>query len=105
MRMDSVIYLITYTSVQNAVLDSVMTPVKRETLARKNSVRQSEHYQAATVGLKPDLTFTIWTLEYNDESALEYEGATYNIIRTFVKDDGKVTELICSGLVIPNEVS
>lgn len=98
MRFDKEIYLIGFTNADNEMGDPIKIPVKRQVFAEKNSVRQSEFYQAAATGLKPELTFVIWRLEYNGESALEYEGKTYTIIRSFEKND-KEMELICDGLV------
>jgi SPP1 family predicted phage head-tail adaptor len=98
MRFDSVIFLISNTETKNRVRDTIRTPVKRETYAEKQSIRQSEFYQAATSGLKPEITFVIWALEYNGEVELEYNGKNYVIIRTFDKND-KELELICSGIV------
>ena len=98
MRKDKIIYLIGFTQSENDISDTIKTPVLRETFAEKKSIRQSEFYQAAATDLKPELTFVVWTLEYNGESALKYEEKTYNIIRTFEPND-KEMELICSGLV------
>jgi SPP1 family predicted phage head-tail adaptor len=98
MRFDSVVYLITVTNDENDIGDNINTNKKRQTFAGKKSIRQSEFYQAAATGLKPELTFVIWAQEYGGESKLEYNGKIYNIIRTFEKND-KEMELVCSGLV------
>jgi SPP1 family predicted phage head-tail adaptor len=98
MRRDSVIYLIHVTYGENSIGDSIENIEKRQTFAKKKSIRQSEFYQAASTGLKPELTFEIWLREYNGESKLEYNGKQYNIIRTFEKNNEDL-ELICEGLV------
>jgi SPP1 family predicted phage head-tail adaptor len=98
MRFDKVIYLISVTTSENDIGDPIETPVKRQTFAEKKSVRQSEFYQAAATGLKPELTFVIWSREYGGEQKLEYDGKTYTIIRTYSKN-GELVELICTGLV------
>lgn len=100
-RFDKVVYLIHTITTENAIGDPVKTVTRRETFAEENSVRQSEHYQAAATGLKLELIFIVWTAEYNNELQLEFEGTTYAISRTFKRKDER-TELICSGLV--NEV-
>jgi SPP1 family predicted phage head-tail adaptor len=84
---------------ENEIGDPIGTPVKREVLAEKKSVRQSEFYQAAATGLRPELTFVVWTREYNQEPRLEYNGKEYNIIRTFEREYEQRTELTCQGLV------
>ncbi len=98
MRKDKIIYLITFTKTKNDLRDSVKTPVRRETFAKKKSVRQSEFYQAAATDLRPVFTLVVWTLEYKNESVVEVDGIMYNIIRTYEPDE-KDTELTCSGLV------
>jgi SPP1 family predicted phage head-tail adaptor len=66
----------------------------REILAEKKSIKQSEFYQASIAGLKPEMTFVVWSVEYNQETLLEYKGVRYDIIRTFDSDE-KNTELVC----------
>ncbi|MBP1992545.1 phage head closure protein [Paenibacillus eucommiae] len=97
MRLDSVIYLISKTTEENEIGDPIFTTVKREIFAEKNSVRQSEFYQAAAHGLKPELTFIVWKQEYLDEERLEFEKRIYDIIRTFEKDS-EFIELVCQGI-------
>lgn len=64
-------------------------------LANKKSVRQSEFYQAAAAGMKPEIVFEVRAEEYTDQPLLCYEGIVYHIIRTFSKT-GEKLELICS---------
>jgi SPP1 family predicted phage head-tail adaptor len=99
MRKKEVIKLIGASTVQNDIGDPIEEiSGEREIFAEKKSIKQSEFYQAAATGLKPELTFVVWTREYNQESTLEYNSKKYNIIRTYDRDD-EHTELICSGLV------
>ncbi len=95
-RKNAVIGLITTTYDDNT--DKYVDSDPREVLAEEKSIRQSEFYQAQGTGLRPELTFVVWTDEYNDEQKLTHKDKEYNIIRTFDKDE-KETELICSGLV------
>jgi head-tail adaptor len=67
----------------------------REVIANKKSVRQTEFYQAAAVGIKPEIVFEVQSIEYRDEPKLVNEGTVYQIIRTFSKN-GERLELICS---------
>ena len=97
-RFDKVIYLLGVMTEENELGDPIKTVTRRETFAEENSVRQSEHYQAAANGLKLELTFVVWSAEYQNEPQLEYEGTVYVISRTFKRKDER-TELICSGLV------
>jgi SPP1 family predicted phage head-tail adaptor len=93
-----VISLISITTTENAMGDSVETPVKRTVYADKQSIRQSEFYQAAATGLRPEIMFVIRSIDYNQEPKLEYNSKTYSIIRTYDKD-GELTELVCQGIV------
>jgi len=78
--------------------DSTETETKKTIYADVKGVRQSEFYQAHATGLKPEKTFEIRAIEYNDESRLEYNSKSYSIIRTYEKD-GEMLELICSAIV------
>jgi len=93
-----VIKLISVTTTENSLGDVIETPIEREVFADKQSIRQSEFYQAAATGLRPELMFVIRTIEYNGETKLKYNGKEYTIIRTYDKD-GELTELICQGVV------
>ncbi|ASA25419.1 phage head closure protein [Paenibacillus donghaensis] len=96
MRMDSELYLLkSGTTGKDVNGDPIITILRRRILGEKQSVRQSEFYQAAAAKLNPELVFVIWTIEYASETKLEYNGLTYSIIRTFNKN-GKETELVCT---------
>lgn len=69
----------------------------REVFANKKSVRQSEFYQAANVGLKPELVFEIRSIEFNNDEKVRYGGKEYSIIRAY--DKGEVAELTVSSRV------
>lgn len=68
----------------------------REVYANKKSVRQSEAYQAAAIGLKPELMFEIQSGEYEQEERVSFNGKLYEITRVY--DRGEVTELVCTAL-------
>lgn len=69
----------------------------RTVFANKKSVKQSEFYQAANVGLKPELVFEVHTFEFDNDEKVKFEGKEYTIIRTYNK--GKITELTVSAHV------
>ena len=93
-----VIKLISYTTTENELGDTIEVSTERQVFADKQSVRQSEFYQAAATGLRPELMFVVRTIEYNGETRLKYNGKIYDIIRTYDKD-GELTELVCQGVV------
>lgn len=77
--------------------DTVQVETPRQVYANKKAVKQSEFYQALSAGLKPEVTFVIYSFEYEGERKLTYETKPYNIIRTFEKGD--FIELICEAVV------
>ncbi len=93
-----VVKLISVTVTENDMGDIIETPVERQVFADKQSVRQSEFYQAAATGLRPELMFVVRSVDYNGEQKLKYNDKEYAIIRTYDKD-GELTELVCQGVV------
>ncbi len=93
-----VIKLISITTTENDMGDTIEVQDERQVFADKQSIRQSEFYQAAATGLRPELMFVVRSIDYNDEKKLKYNGKEYTIIRTYDKD-GELTELICQGTV------
>jgi SPP1 family predicted phage head-tail adaptor len=93
-----VINLVSETETVNNMGDSLSVEVKRQIFANKKSIRQSEFYQAAANGLKPELMFEIRYLDYQEEQKIEYNNKSYNVIRSFTKND-EIIELICEGAV------
>lgn len=93
-----VVKLISVTTTENDMGDIIETPVEREVFADKQSIRQSEFYQAAATGLRPELMFVVRSVDYNGEQKLKYNDKEYAVIRTYDKD-GELTELVCQGVV------
>lgn len=96
MRFDSIIQLQKgIPSQSGAGLSSKMSYSEpRKTFAMKKSVRQSEFYQAASTGFKPELVFILWTREYRGEERLLYGGKVYSVIRSYERSD-QMIELTC----------
>ena len=63
----------------------------------KKSVRQSETYEAASVGLKPELMFEIRSIDYAQQERVRFNSKVYEITRAY--DKGEITELIVSAIV------
>lgn len=94
-----VITLIKSTEDTNDMGDPIKVLVKRENIfANKKSIKQSEFYQAAAVGLKPEITFEIRSIDYEQELLLEYNNKSFTIIRTYEKEN-EFIELVCQGIV------
>ena len=97
MRFNSVICLLPTFTTQDDLGNSIENNEAiegRKIFAEKNSVKQSEFYQAAMAGLKPEIVFLMWTHSYKGETKLKYKGKIYTIIRTFERPEGKM-ELYC----------
>lgn len=93
-----VITLVSVATTENDIGDVIENQIEREVFADKQSIRQSEFYQAAATGLRPELMFVIRSCEYDGEQKLKYYDKEYTIIRTYDKD-GELIELICQGVV------
>lgn len=73
---------------------SFSPPEDREIFARPCSIGMKEFYQAAAVGLQPEIKFVIADAEdYDGELELVYHDVTYRILRTY--QAGTALELIC----------
>jgi len=92
------IKLIAISYTENSLGDIIETKTETEVFANKKSIRQSEFYQAAATGLRPEIMFEVWSEEYSNQPKLKYNNKLYTIIRTYDKD-GELIELICQGLV------
>ena len=90
--------LISITKTVDDIGDTVETEVKKQVFVNKKSIRQSEYYQALSVGLKPEIMFEVKSIDYADEKVIEYNSKPYNITRAYSKN-GEVTELICQKVI------
>ena len=83
----------------NDIGDDIAGETARSIMADKQSIRQTEFYQAQATGLRPQLMFVVRSVEYQAEAILEHAGQRYRIIRTYERPD-EMTELVCSGLAV-----
>lgn len=69
-------------------------PEDREIFARNDSIGMKEFYQAAAVGLQPEIKFVIADAEdYEGELELVYHDVTYRVLRTYKA--GTEFEIVC----------
>ena len=61
-----------------------------DVFALVESVTMSEFYQAGMQGFKPEYRMTVWLTEYSGQELLEYGSKTYDIYRTYRRDDGRI---------------
>ena len=82
------IWLITEKAEAHGVHEAI-TIKKRMALCTSEGVGLTEYYMAHNSGLAPEIKFRLSLAEdYHDESRLEYEGKSYDIIRTKPTDEG-----------------
>lgn len=90
--------LIAVTHTENDMGDMIETETESVVFVNEKSVRQSEFYQAAATGFKPELMLEVRTEDYTEQRKVNFKNVQYNVIRVFSKNQ-EITELICQGLV------
>lgn len=81
---NDVIRLIHYTTETDEYGDTHTIPVSREVFAECLSIGQSEFYQAAATGLRPELCFKLSDYyDYDGEQIVEHDGNRYRVLRTY----------------------
>ncbi|MEF2699883.1 MAG: hypothetical protein U0N08_01785 [Oscillospiraceae bacterium] len=72
-------------------IDNDGTETRTSVLARRESVGQAEHYQAATVGLFPEMKFRLSDyMDYAGQRFVEFEGVRYVAERTYRTEFGEM---------------
>lgn len=56
---------------------------KRRVPAQWDGVKRSEFYQAAAVGLKPEMVFRIYERCYSGQRYVEHRGRRYRVLRSY----------------------
>lgn len=76
----------------------VDSEIAREVFCKVVSIGQSEFYQSAAAGLKPELKFVLADfLDYGGEADVIYCNRPYSVIRTYRA--GRTIELTCEAKV------
>lgn len=90
------IKLISITYTEDEIGNQVPVETSTEMWAEITGIRQSEFYNAAVAGMKPEITFVVWANEYTGQSKIEHDGRKYKLIRTYVNPSrSEMIELIC----------
>lgn len=76
-------YLIKDTFSVDAIGQHIPTREKRLVYGRINSVTRAEWNAAGELGIKPEYEITMFGPDYHGEVALEMDGKTYGIYRTY----------------------
>lgn len=95
--MNEIIELISFKNEVNKVGNTIKVKRYKRIFANKKSITQNEFYQAERVGLKPQLRFEVYSIEYGNELLAKYKEVEYKIIRTYKTSADKI-ELILEGV-------
>lgn len=61
------------------------TTTKRQVFCDVSSVTANEFFEGGRNGLNPAFRMTMFAPDYQGETMLEYNGATYSIYRTYIR--------------------
>lgn len=87
---NEVIKLRSYTESTDDYGITKRTATDRQVFAQLKSIGQSEFYQAAADGLKPQLKFVLADYyDYNNEKEVVYNNKVYSVLRTY-RDQHKI---------------
>ena len=99
MNFDTLIKLIQQTgSDTDSSGNAVYTETSTTVFAEKRSVRQTEFYQAATLGFKPEICLEVYSFEYHNEQLCELDGERFRIYRAFAVKGTDRTELYLTAI-------
>lgn len=79
--------------------EAVTTDTPKEVYALISSVGRNEFYAAAHAGMKPEIIFQMRLADYSQEEQIEYDGMTYQVIRTYQTGPDWI-ELVCERKVV-----
>lgn len=68
---------------EDAYGNTIYTETETLVYAEDISIRQTEFFQAAAVGFKPERCLKMYAFEYHGEQMCELNGERYNIYRTY----------------------
>ena len=70
------------------------TPTNTEVFAEVRSVGMRESYEALSIGLHPEIVFSLTNeADYDGQRQVIWNNVTYKVVRTYVSGDG--IELTC----------
>ena len=76
--------------------EPIDTVTYRSVFADKQSVRQTEFYEARQLDLAPEVMFVVRSVEFAQDEFVRWKDKVYRIIRTF--DKGETIELVVGAL-------
>lgn len=98
MTYDHKLTLITQAIIEDEIGNQIPVETKKAIFCGLKSISRNEFYNAAATGLKPEITFIVHAYEYSGQRKVEYEGVTYNVIRTYEPSYEEI-ELTCERVI------
>jgi len=95
---DHELTLISQTITEDEIGNQIPVETKKDILCGLKSIGRNEFYNAAATGLKPEITFIIHAYEYSGQKKVEFEGVSYNVIRTYATNFEEM-ELVCERII------
>jgi hypothetical protein len=77
----------------------VYLPSRRKIFAEKIAIKQSEFFQAAAVGFKPEIVLEVNSFEYENEEECYLDGQLFKIYRVYPIKNRERTELYLTSIV------
>lgn len=108
MNTDCVLILISFNNdsgLKNSIGEPIFNESEKEIYGIKKSVRQSEFYQAAAAGFKPEVVVEINSFEYSNEEICELEGQRFRVYRVYPIKNSERTELYLTELAGETDVT
>lgn len=91
----NVIELVTYLKVEDPTsIHDQVTPRYKQVFCNVKSVARNEFYQAASVGMHPEIVFDMYVHDYSNEKVIRYDDKHYDVIRTY-KTSSERLEVVC----------
>lgn len=84
MDRSGVLTLIKETHTKNAYGVTETATTERDVFCKVDSVTRAEFFEGGRNGLNPELVFTMFFGDYEDERTCRYNGKSYGIYRTFL---------------------
>jgi len=88
MSYDDVLFLLNETPTTDSIGNTTYTYTETQVFCNVKSISQTEHYQAASNGLKPECKFVLADyLDYNGQKKVKYNNLVYIVERNFRTGD------------------
>lgn len=84
---------------EDAYGNTIYTETETLVYAEDISIRQTEFFQAAAIGFKPERCLKMYAFEYHGEQLCELDGERYNIYRTYLAQGSDRIELYLTAIV------